>query len=125
MNSPSNGTLKVEIASDYEAMSQQAAARIIAELKRRPDLLLCASAGGTPQRTYELLAARQARQPKLFKRLRVIEIDEWCGLPPGSPASCQADLRTKLLNPLGIDSTRYVGFRTEAAHPKAECISMT
>ena len=102
-------------------MSQEAADFICGELKERPDLLLCASAGGTPTRAYQLLAARYARDPGLFKQMRVLQIDEWCGLAPGSPATCYADLQTKLLGPLRITPDRYKGFRTDAPEPKTEC----
>jgi len=53
--------------------------------------------------------------------MRVLQIDEWCGLPPGSPATCQADLQTKLLEPLRITRDRYKGFRTDAPEPETEC----
>ncbi len=113
--------LKSQVADTYEAMSHAAAEFICSELRQQPNLLLCASAGGTPTRAYELLAARCQRQPRLFARLRVIQIDEWGGLAPGDPATCRADLRAKLLEPLGISHDRFVGFRTRAADPEAEC----
>jgi putative deaminase/isomerase len=111
----------VRIAKTYEAMSRVAADIVCDELKQRPDLLLCVSAGGTPTRAYELLAARYACDPGLFKHMRVLQIDEWCGLAPGSPATCHADLQTKLLRPLHITPHRYKGFRTDAPKPQTEC----
>jgi galactosamine-6-phosphate isomerase len=102
-------------------MSRDAAEFVCRELKQQPDLLLCVSAGGTPTRAYQLLAARYARDPGLFKQMRVLQIDEWCGLPPGSPATCHADLQTKLLGPLHITPDRYKGFRTNAPEPETEC----
>jgi galactosamine-6-phosphate isomerase len=116
--------ISFEIAEDYAAMSQGAADLIVAELKRRPDLLLCASAGGTPTTAYERLAARRARQPRLFEKMRVLQIDEWGGLPRENPATCQADLQTKLLGPLGIEAARYRGFRSDAADARGECERM-
>ena len=113
--------LRIQVLDSYEAMSRAAAEFICKELKHHPDLLLCVSAGATPTRTYELLAARYGRQPKPFDRLRVLQIDEWGGLPPGDPATCAADLRTKLLEPLGITRSRFTGYRTNAPDPEAEC----
>lgn len=109
------------VARTYDAMSQEAAAFICTELEQRPDLLLCVAAGGTPTRAYQLLATRYAREPGLFAQLRLIQVDEWCGLAPGSPATCHADLRTKLLGPLHIPPGRYTGFSTAAPEPEAEC----
>src|SRR5689334_17457932 len=97
-----SSALRIDVADSYEAMSRQAEQLITNELKKRPSLLLCASAGGTPGKLYEYLAARRRRQPRPFDRMRVLQIDEWGGLPKGNPASCDSDLRTKLLEPLGI-----------------------
>lgn len=113
--------LDVQVLGTYDAMSQAAADLICAELRQRPNLLLCVSAGATPTRAYQLLAARALRQPKLFARMRVIQIDEWGGLNPGNLASCQADLRTKLLEPLRIPGNRFMELRTNATNPAAEC----
>ena len=115
------GALEFEAAQSYEAMSRRAEEFIVEEVKRRPGLILCASAGGTPTRTYELLAARARRQPRLFRKMRVLQIDEWGGLEPGHPATCYQDLRRKLLEPLQIGKDRYIGFKTDAAEPGAEC----
>jgi len=113
--------LRCEIAADYERLSRRAAWFILRELKRRPDLLLCASAGGTPTRAYELLGRHARRRPYLFRRMRVLQIDEWCGVPHGNPASCETDLARKLLEPLRLDRKRYTGFRSDAADPEGEC----
>jgi galactosamine-6-phosphate isomerase len=115
------GKLAVEVSETYGKMSQAAADVIAAELKRSPDLLLCASAGGTPTGMYQCLAARYSRQPRLFSRMRILQIDEWGGLPPTSPATCAADLHLKLTSPLRIPPARYCGFHTEAANPEREC----
>src|SRR5689334_1343783 len=114
-------SLKIDIAETYEAMSRLAARLIISELKQRPSLLLCASAGGTPTRTYELMTARYRAEPRLFERLRVLQIDEWAGLPADSTALCRHDLEKKLLEPLRMDSKRYEGFNSSAEDLQGEC----
>jgi galactosamine-6-phosphate isomerase len=113
--------LKLEVAETYEAMSRRAEQLIVTDLKHRPALILCASAGETPTRLYELLAGRYRSEPRLFEKMRVLQIDEWGGLPPGHPASCEEDLRLKLLEPLEINKNRYVGFKSAAVNPEAEC----
>ena len=60
-------------------------------------------------------------QPALFRRVRVIQVDEWLGIPPTDPATCAADLRCNLLEPLGITGDRFVGFRSDAPDPVLEC----
>ena len=69
-------TLPIQVSKDHEAMSRSAARLIFTELVAKPNLVLCASAGGTPARTYDLLAAGYARQPRAFRQLRVLQIDE-------------------------------------------------
>ena len=113
--------MRIIVTEDLGTASQVAANIIVAELKRRPGMLLCASAGGTPTGTYASLAARRVRQPGLFARLRVVLIDEWAGLPRGHPATCEADLRAKLLGPLQVAPARFAGFRTDASNPRREC----
>jgi galactosamine-6-phosphate isomerase len=117
--------MRIQIDKDYAAMSARAADFIVAELKQRPDLLLCASAGGTPTGPYEQFAARYARQPNLFKKMRVVQIDEWVGPPPTHPSTCRYDLQTKLLAPLHIDSSRFHGFKSDAADPYREPKTMS
>lgn len=116
--------VNIEVAESYELMSRRAAGLVMAELKKRPSLILCASAGGTPTRLYELLAARHQRQPRLFGKMRVLQIDEWGGLPRRHAASCETDLRLKLLEPLQIRGERYAGFRTDSPDPESECSKM-
>lgn len=111
----------VQVAADAEQMSRQAADLILRQVTHKPDLLLCASSGQTPTRTYDLLAAAHAQQPDLFRQLRVIKIDEWAGLAPDHPASCEHYLQEKLIAPLGIDPSRYVAFQGDAPDPQAEC----
>ena len=117
--------LRQLLVDDAAALGRKAADLILRELKRKPDLLLCASAGGTPTGAYQRLAAHHARQPALFRKLRVLQIDEWAGLPRGNPASCAMDLRTKLLAPLGIDPRRRLAFATDTVDPRRECDRIT
>jgi galactosamine-6-phosphate isomerase len=113
--------LNVQIARSYDAMSGRAEEVIVSRLREKPDLLLCASAGGTPTRLYERLAERARRNPRLFSRMRVLQIDEWGGIEPTCPAACAADLQAKLIQPLRIPSVGFIGFKSDARNPKAEC----
>ncbi len=117
--------LKVSVARDYEALSRKAASLIISELEKKRDLLLCASAGGTPSGLYRLLGKESRRRPELFSALRVIQIDEWLGVAPEHPASCRNDLQVKLLAPAGIKPGRFFGFNGAHSEPAAECQRMS
>ena len=86
----------------------------------KPTSLLCLAAGSTPTRTYELLALEGAKEPTLFQHCRIIKLDEWGGLPPGDPATCDSQLRTTLVSPLRL-TERYVAFESNPLDPNAEC----
>ena len=93
----------------------------MAAVAKKADLLLCAAGGATPLRTYQLLAQEHARAPRRFDSLRVIKLDEWGGLAMDDPCTCEQQLRTLLVNPLGISDNRYLGFNSRAAEPEIEC----
>jgi galactosamine-6-phosphate isomerase len=71
-------------------------------------------------RTYELLAQEGAKEATLFKHCRIIKLDEWGGLPPGNPATCDVQLRTIFVSPLNL-AERYVAFESNPPNPDAEC----
>lgn len=113
--------LKVCLASDLQTGSQFAAQIILKALQRQPDLILCAAAGGSPTHTYKLLGEDAARERRKFAEMRVIQVDEWLGLTRDDPASCESDLRVKLLEPLGVPKRHFIGFCTDARNAQSEC----
>jgi galactosamine-6-phosphate isomerase len=116
--------LRIELARDYEDLSRRAARDILGELRRKPGLLLGVATGDSPRRTYERLAERRAHEPGLFRAVRVVALDEWLGLEPGHPASCEAYVRARIMAPLGIRPSRGQGFRSAAEDLQAECRRM-
>jgi galactosamine-6-phosphate isomerase len=109
------------IGDDYEALSRQAADRILAALADKPDLLFCAAGGSTPERAYQLLVEHHRRRPADFTALRLVQLDEWGGFPADDPGSCETQLRTTLIAPLGLAADRCFGFSSDALDPEAEC----
>ena len=108
------------VLSDYEALSEYAAERLVERLREEPSTLLCLAAGSTPNRTYELLAQRGRAEPALFEKCRLLKLDEWGGLAMDDPATCDTQLRTALVRPLGM-SDRYIAFNSQPQNPDAEC----
>jgi galactosamine-6-phosphate isomerase len=113
--------LNVFYCENQQRLSAQAAALVIGEIERKPDLLLCAATGNSPIGLYEELVRTARAKPGLFPALRIIKLDEWGGLPEGGPGSAERYLRTRLLEPLGIPPERYISFSSTAADPSAEC----
>jgi len=113
--------LKFEVTTDFEELSRRAAEIAVTELKRQADLILCASAGGSPTGMYAQMVSIGSHQPELFRQMRILQVDEWGGIPADSPVTCAADLQAKLARPLHIPAKRYVGFKADASDPEAEC----
>ena len=111
----------IQVCDDFESLSRQAVEFILIAAAEKKDLLLCAAGGSTPLRTYELLAQQQAHTPHTFQSLRLIKLDEWGGLAMDDPCTCEQQLRSYLVNPLGISDDRYLGLNSSAANPEAEC----
>lgn len=102
-------------------MSRAAADRVLAALGRKPDLLLCAATGHSPLGLYRLLAEEARQDPARFAAMRVLKLDEWGGVPPEDPQTCESYLRAELLGPLNISEDRYFSFASDPADPAAEC----
>lgn len=111
----------IVICADHESLSRKAANCIVKSLALKPDLLLCAAGGSTPLRTYELLATFYARTPKPFQKFRLIKLDEWGGIPIDDPGTCENQMLSLLIGPLGITKNRYLSFNSNPADPEAEC----
>jgi galactosamine-6-phosphate isomerase len=111
----------VQLCDDLEAVSRNAAQRIVRALSFKPDLLLCPASGFTPLRTYQLLAEHATHHADDFRSLRLVQLDEWGGLARDDPGSCERQIRTSVMNPLGIPDERFFGFASNAANPQAEC----
>ncbi len=112
---------RVHHCRDYEEISRQAAARVIAVAASKSDLLLCAPAGNSPTGLYRELAGEAERSPHLFRSLRIVKLDEWLGLPASDAATCEHFLKARLLEPLAIAAERYIAFDSEAEDPLREC----
>jgi galactosamine-6-phosphate isomerase len=106
---------------NYQDMSREAAASVIAAAVAKTESLLCLPAGNSPAGLYQHLIREAERKPDLFRRLRVVKLDEWLGVPAGDAATCEHFLRSRLLDPLAIAAERYISFDSETADPLREC----
>ena len=113
--------MEIEYFEDYNRLSETASALVAGQLRASPGLLLCAATGSSPEGLYHYLAERKAAEPSLFSRLRIIKLDEWSGLKPADPGTCEHYNRHHLLDPLEIDDQRFISFSPEAPDPEEEC----
>ena len=112
---------RIHHCRDYQDMSREAAARVIGAVATKSDSLLCAPAGNSPAGLYGELIREAERKADRFRRLRVVKLDEWLGLPAGDAATCEHFIRSRLLEPLAIEAERYISFDAETADPLREC----
>ena len=113
--------LQLLVAADYESMSRRAAAQVLAYLRAKPDALMGLATGASPLRTYQLLARLAAREPRRFRAIRILKLDEWGGLDLNDPATCEMFLQRHVLKPWGVKMNRYFGWNSRPKHPTAEC----
>ncbi|HEY5908252.1 MAG TPA: hypothetical protein VIZ31_09415, partial [Vicinamibacteria bacterium] len=78
--------MRVLVVKDYENLSRRAEVHVVRALRQKPRLLLGVATGASPAGLYERLAKRA--QPSLFRRITVVGLDEWLGLPPRHEGSC-------------------------------------
>jgi galactosamine-6-phosphate isomerase len=110
--------VRIEVVRDYAALSRRAEIHLVRALRDDPGLLLGVATGASPAGLYGRLAQRGT--PALFRRLRVLGLDEWLGLPSRHSGSCERYITERILRPLGIPRSRYQGFRAGRARPEAE-----
>ena len=113
-----------QIHPDECSLGESAAARLAAEIRLKPDALVCLATGATPTLTYERFVARACAAPTEFAGVRWLKLDEWGGLAIDDPATCEHYLRRLLLNPLAVPPERYCGWESQPADAEAECRRM-
>jgi len=112
--------MKIKVCKNYKVMSEKAAAEIVRLLKKKPQAVISIATGASPSWTYELLVAEYQNNPTLFAQVRFVKLDEWGGVPLDDPATCEMEIRAKLITPLQISSDRYITFdNTEANMEKS------
>ncbi|HZN69458.1 MAG TPA: 6-phosphogluconolactonase [Tepidisphaeraceae bacterium] len=116
-----NRHFQVFVQADYEEVSLRAARLLLHHVREKPDTLLCAATGGSPTRAYDLFCDPGWHHRASYDRMRVIKLDEWGGLPPGDPGTCEVYLKQHLLDSLRIPPERYMGFKVSPPDPQADC----
>lgn len=116
--------MQITHCRSYQEMSDMAASLVMEELVKKPDLLLCAATGSSPEGLYRELARTAGKDASLFHQMRVMKLDEWGGVPAYYPVTCEFFLKKKLLEPLDISKDRYFSFASDPDDPEAECLRM-
>jgi galactosamine-6-phosphate isomerase len=113
--------MNILYCADYEEMSQKCSSRIIDNLTEKPNQLLCAATGNSPERVYKNLSDAFLKDPEVFQKLTILKLDEWGGIVATDPNSCETFIQQKILRPLSISSESYISFASNAKSPEREC----
>jgi galactosamine-6-phosphate isomerase len=113
--------MKLIHCAGYGEMSRTAAECITEVVALKRDAVLCAATGNSPTGTYRELVRAAQSHPGLFDGVRIVKLDEWLGVPPDHPASCERYVRSNIVEPLRVGSESYLGFHLDAADPAQEC----
>ena len=110
----------VQVKEDYDSMSRAAARAVLEIVRRKPDSVLCVATGASPLGLYQELARHRDK----MARVRIVKLDEWGGLAPRDPATCETYIQTHILGPWGVPAEHAFGFRGDAHDAQAECRRM-
>ena len=98
--------MKITVTKNHEEMSAEAA-KIIAEvIKAKPDCTLGLATGGTPVRTYEILADMVSKGRLSFSRVSSVNLDEYYPISPENPQSYRYFMNENLFDRVDIDKSR-------------------
>ena len=116
--------MQLHIYKDHNALSADAAERIIATLQNNPAAVLCLATGETPRLTYDILVRRILEEQIDISQCTFIGLDEWVGIPPDQEGSCSHFLHTNLFTPLHIAEHQVHLFDGMTDDTNKECQKM-
>lgn len=110
---------------DAASVSEQVAARLLAERRFRPEQPLGLATGRTMEPVYAALVRQlallpEAEQGRLRERWLSFNLDEYVGLAAEAPGSFHRAMREHLVQPLGLDPERVLLPDGQAIDPAAE-----
>lgn len=79
--------MHIIVTESYEAACREAANRIIATVRAKPDACLGLATGGTAQGVYPYLIEAYQEQTVSYKEVKTLNLDEYIGLRPDHPQS--------------------------------------
>ena len=109
-------TIQIHVFPDHEAVSREVAGRLRAFVHAYPRAVLALPSGGTPIRTYEVLA----EHPGVLAEATVFALDEYLGLAKEDPRAFAAFFAKHVFGPLGVAPERAFTLDGRAADPLAE-----
>jgi glucosamine-6-phosphate deaminase len=98
--------VEIVVLDSPDDVARVAADRIASVVRRRPDAVLGLATGSSPLGAYAEVARRVAAGELDLSRVRGFALDEYVGIPAGSPQSYRAVLDREVVRPLRMDPAR-------------------
>lgn len=105
----------------YRQMSQRCASDMLDLVKTKPTASIILATGASPLLAYRLFVQAVLAENVDVSQVTWVKLDEWAGLPPENPATCDYFIRREILDPLRIDPTRVIAINQMAEDLAAEC----
>ncbi|MBR4865778.1 MAG: 6-phosphogluconolactonase [Clostridia bacterium] len=105
---------------NYESMSRLAARILCQTVGKNPRAVIVLATGHSPLFAYRYFVEKVKTAGTDLRGVTFVKLDEWMGLEPDDPATCEYFLRTELLEPLGIREEQFLHF-DPAGDGEAEC----
>lgn len=116
--------MKLEIFPSKDAMSLAAADLVVAQIRKKPDSILCFPSGESPLQMLEYLVRYGKEKAVSFDRCRFVGLDEWIGMDGQEEGSCTHFMHTHFFNLLQIKAEQIIFFDGMAADLDEECRKM-
>lgn len=113
--------MKLIRVKDDAEMSAAVCDRLVCCLKKKPTALFCIATGGSPTGAYAAFVKRVQEEKLDTSQMKILKLDEWCGLEKENPATCESYIQTHLLRPLQIGEDRYISFDPLETNADSEC----
>jgi len=114
--------MKLKKFNSMHDLSDYASNLIIEEINQKPDLLFCTATGNSPTETYKKLVEK--KQTFKIDKLRILKLDEWGGISPENPESCESYLQKNVIVPLQIHAENYISFQSNSEVPENEILKV-
>lgn len=113
--------MQLVVHKSPEEASLRIADILVDEIRKKPDSLICVAAGQSPTRTYQLLSEHALGEADLFRRVRILKLDEWIGPSMFDHSTCEYYIQKNLIRPLALRAEQVVAFKSDHAEPHIEC----
>ncbi len=113
--------MKVIICKDYEAVSREAAAIFIGQVKEKPNSVLCLATGSTPLGLYGEMAKANRAGEVDFSAVTTVNLDEYYPISPEHPQSYRYFMNENLFNLINIKKENTYVPNGAAENPEEAC----